>query len=350
MKNIQKKVTFLKKNLKKKYSKTDLDFGFPSFCQKIKETLTGSFLISYGEYPPQVRCFDLENLSLKFERHLDSSIQNFQIISQDWQKLLFLRNDKQLEFHNKGGFHYKTKILANGVDLLFQSKNNIAYIPSTKNEIFKLDLKEGKFLNSMKNESLYTNTCSGKSLFENILAFGNSGGIIKFWDPRIFQKEIFKIEGFKFIKKLTGKRKITSIRFSETNEFECFIGFENGEVILFDTRSNFPLISKEMEEPLPIMSIRMDQSGKKILIANCNQIKIWEKKSGKTTSFLDSKIKINHLCKIKNSGFFFFWLCKNPKLKENLLKKWEICLLGFPISNFFLKLLNQNKKQKHVRN
>jgi len=299
-----------KKNFKKIYSRTDLDFNFPSFCQKIKETLTDSFLISYGEYPPQVRCFDLENLSLKFERHLESGIQDFQIISKDWQKLLFLRNDKYLEFHTKGGFHYKTKILTQGVNLLFHSKTNVVYIPSSKDEIFKLDLKEGKFLNSLKNSSFYGNTCGKNSFSENILAFGNSGGIVNFWDPRIIQKSIFKIEGFKFLKKIGTKKKVTSIRFDEKNEFECFVGFENGEVILFDIRSKIPLIAKEMENSSPIISIRADQSGKKIITASPNQIKIWEKTSGKTTCLLESKIQINHLCKIRNSGFFFLAMQK----------------------------------------
>mmetsp|Transcript_1002 Transcript_1002/g.2183 ORF Transcript_1002/g.2183 Transcript_1002/m.2183 type:complete len:220 (-) Transcript_1002:498-1157(-) len=203
----QKKNQINKKNLKKKFSKTDLDFSFPSSCQKIKETLTGSFLISYGNYPPQVRCYDLENLSLKFERHLDSTIQNFQIISKDWQKLLFLRTDRYLEFHTKGGFHYKTKILNQGIDLLFHPVNNIVYVLSSKNEIFRLDLKEGKFLNSLKNDSLYENTCSGKSPLVNTIAFGNSGGIINFWDPRITQKKILFFEGSNFLKKFKTKKK-----------------------------------------------------------------------------------------------------------------------------------------------
>jgi len=260
---------------------------------------------------------------------LDSSIQNFQIISEDWQKLLFLRNDRHLEFHTKGGFHYKTKILTQGVDLLFNSKNNTVYIPSSKDEIFRLDLKEGRFLNSLRNDSSYRNTCGKNSFFGNILAFGNSGGIVNFWDPRIIQKSIFKIEGFKFLKKIGTKKKINCIRFDEKNEFDCFIGFENGEVILFDIRSNFPLIAKEMENSLPVISIRVDQSGKKILIANSNQIQIWEKKTGKTTKCFDSKFQINHLCKIKNSGFFFFSYAKTQNRRKIFGRNGECSFLDF---------------------
>jgi ribosome biogenesis protein ENP2 len=349
MKKNQKKTIIQKKNGIKFYSKKDLDFRFPSFCQIIKETSIDSFLISYGEYPPQIRCFDLRNLSLKFERRLDSNIQNFQIISKDWQKILFLRNDRQLEFHTKGGFHYKTKLLTKGTDLLFHSKNNIVYIPSLKDDIYRLDLNEGKFLNSLKNNSIYNNTCAKNSPFGNVLAFGNSGGIVNFWDPRIIRKSILKINGSNFLKKISPKKEITSIRFDEKNEFECLIGFENGEVFLFDIRSKFPIIGKEMETSDSIISIRVNQGSQKILMANSKQIKIWEKKSGKTLKFFESKTQINHLCNIKNSGFFFLAMQK-PKIEGKFFS--EMGTIPSWISEFEVVSKNEafHKKIKNPTN
>lgn len=45
-------------------------------------SISQSFLISFpdsGIYPPQVKVYELRELSLKFERHLDSEIIDFQV-------------------------------------------------------------------------------------------------------------------------------------------------------------------------------------------------------------------------------------------------------------------------------
>jgi ribosome biogenesis protein ENP2 len=342
------------KSLKKKsrnfYSKTDLDFSFPSSCQLIKETEDEFSLVSYGDYPPQIRCFDLTNLSLKFKRHIDSNIIDFQLISKDWTKILFLRTDKFLEFHTKSGVHFKTKIDANGNDLLYDKKNNIAYITSHKEKVFRLDLEEGKFLVSLKNKNFEENTCSGFNSDGSIIGFGSSSGCVNFWDPRITSLNFFQLKCFKFLENKLS-RKITSIRFHPIKSFECFLGFGNGEIILFDIRCFAPLIGKKMDQKLPINCIRIDQDGHNILSSNSKQIKIWNKIDGKTSSMLESSYDINHICKIRNSGFIFL-ACQKPKIEGKYIKKlgmtpsWIISSSVVRKNKEGLKRKVANKKKK----
>ena len=54
------------------------DFRFPSACHKIQSTSTGDCLIATGNYPPQVRLFDVANLSPKVTRHFDADIVDFE--------------------------------------------------------------------------------------------------------------------------------------------------------------------------------------------------------------------------------------------------------------------------------
>ncbi|XP_030928023.1 ribosome biogenesis protein ENP2-like isoform X1 [Quercus lobata] len=56
------------------------DLRFETATTKIKATPDGEFLIVSGIYPPQVKVYELSQLSLKFERHLDSEIIDFQVI------------------------------------------------------------------------------------------------------------------------------------------------------------------------------------------------------------------------------------------------------------------------------
>lgn len=40
-----------------------------------------------GIYKPRVKCYDVNNLSLKFERCLDSEVVTFEILSEDYTKV-----------------------------------------------------------------------------------------------------------------------------------------------------------------------------------------------------------------------------------------------------------------------
>jgi len=347
---MEKKIlAFPKKSIKKKsrsfFSKTDLNFSFPSSCQLLKETEDQFSLVSYGDYPPQIRCFDLTNLSLKFKRHIDSAIIDFQFISRDWTKILFLRTDKFLEFHTKYGVHFKTKLDANGNDLLYDKKNNLVYITSNNQKVFRLDLEEGKFLFSLKNKNFEENTCSGFNSVGDIIAFGSSSGCVNFWDPRITSKNMFQLKCFKFLENKLS-RKISSIRFNPIKPFECFIGFGNGEIILFDIRCFFPLIGKKMDQKFPVNSIRMDQDGHNILTANSKQIKIWDKIDGKTSSKLESNYDINHVCKIRNSGFIFL-ACQKPNIEGKYIQKLGT-LPSWIISSSVVTTNNKDLKRKVV--
>jgi ribosome biogenesis protein ENP2 len=55
------------------------DLQFDTASTRLKATPDGQYLIASGIYPPQVRVYELSELSLKFERHLTSEIVNFQV-------------------------------------------------------------------------------------------------------------------------------------------------------------------------------------------------------------------------------------------------------------------------------
>jgi ribosome biogenesis protein ENP2 len=64
------------------------DFEFPTVPTKLKVSKDGHYIVATGIYKPQVRVFDLNQLSMKFDRHMDSEPIQFQVRS-----YLLRRND-----------------------------------------------------------------------------------------------------------------------------------------------------------------------------------------------------------------------------------------------------------------
>lgn len=95
------------------------NFEFPSACSKICVSADGTYLLATGTYKPMVKAFELSQLSLKFERHLDSTTEDFVVLSEDYSKMCFLRSDKVLEFHTQTGSFFKAQIPRYGRSLVF---------------------------------------------------------------------------------------------------------------------------------------------------------------------------------------------------------------------------------------
>jgi ribosome biogenesis protein ENP2 len=86
------------------------DFDFPITGNNIKMSRDGQYILATGIYPPQVRCYEVSQLSMKFKRHIDCEVIKFQILSDDFTKLAFLRTDRVLEFHASFGTYYNMRI------------------------------------------------------------------------------------------------------------------------------------------------------------------------------------------------------------------------------------------------
>ena len=66
-------------------------FEFPEASNKIKTTRDGHHAVATGTYKPQMRVWDLDQLSLKFERHTDAENVDF-VVSESSS---FLRRDSR---------------------------------------------------------------------------------------------------------------------------------------------------------------------------------------------------------------------------------------------------------------
>lgn len=60
----------------------------PDECGTIQMSPDQQFIIATGTYKPRVKCFEVNNLSIKFERCFDSDIVRTEVLSDDYSKMV----------------------------------------------------------------------------------------------------------------------------------------------------------------------------------------------------------------------------------------------------------------------
>jgi len=73
----------------------------PGVSTSIQMSRDGQYIIATGIYKPRVKCFDVNNLSMKFERCFDSEVVTFEILSEDYSKVKLFLNENNLFLSQK---------------------------------------------------------------------------------------------------------------------------------------------------------------------------------------------------------------------------------------------------------
>lgn len=107
------------------------EFDMPGVSTCIKVSPDGQFILACGTYKPRVKCYDVNNLSIKFERCFDADVVAFEVLSEDYSKLVFLQCDRYIEFHAAHGRHYRLRIPRFGRDLSYHLPSTDLFIVGT---------------------------------------------------------------------------------------------------------------------------------------------------------------------------------------------------------------------------
>lgn len=147
----------------------DLEFDVAS--QRLRLSRDGRFLAATGVYPPQVKVYELGELSMKFERHMDCEVVQFDILSDDYSKMVFLQADRTVELHAKFGTYYKTRVPKMGRDMVYDPVSCDLIIGGSSSDVYRLNLEQGRFLKPYSVLSEAVN-CLDRSTAHGLLAMG----------------------------------------------------------------------------------------------------------------------------------------------------------------------------------
>ena len=115
---------------------------FPVASTKLHATADETYLFASGTYKPLVKCYDLDQLSLKFERHFDSEIIDFRVLTEDFTKLAFVCEDRSVILHAKFGHYHKTRVPKQPRCVDFDPKSADLLIGSSSPQIYRLNLDQ----------------------------------------------------------------------------------------------------------------------------------------------------------------------------------------------------------------
>jgi hypothetical protein len=105
--------------------------------------------------------YDLANLSLKFDRHLDAEVVDFQILTDDYSKAAFLCSDRTISFHARFGSYYKVRTPRQGRDLAYAPFAAELLVVGSAQEVYRVSLEEGRFMQPLAAHSPGINACGG---------------------------------------------------------------------------------------------------------------------------------------------------------------------------------------------
>lgn len=307
------------------------DFSMPAASSKLVQSKDGRFIIAAGTYKPRIRCFELDQLGMKFERYADADIEDIIMLGEDYGKLAILQSDRTVLFHAPYGQHYSLRIPTFGRQMTYEpstcellvscsgkaGRNSISKSLGG-GEVYRINLEEGRFsapLNysasykSKGNDSGYVPVVGGNCITTSpvhaLTALGGDDGIVRFWDNRIQQGSAqddmnlnpfctldvkSSTAGFGFYDENAmliheNPNEVTSLAFDHTGMYLA-AGTKGGNVALYDIRSSKPLHVKEHQYGMPIHTLRFHASSGTLLSSDPKLVKIWRTKpSALSTSF-----------------------------------------------------------------
>ncbi|GFR41480.1 hypothetical protein Agub_g2171, partial [Astrephomene gubernaculifera] len=281
------------------------DFGFKSAAQRIKISPDRNYVFASGYHPFSVRCFDLGNLAMKFERNLDAEVVDFCVLSDDFSKLAFLCSDRSLLFHARFGSYYRTRVPRFGRDLAYFSPSAELLVAASAPELYRLNLQEGRFMSPLPSASPAVNAC-GVSPSHGLFAAAGEDGQLECFDLR--QRTSVGLLDAAAAAGAPGEQ-LTALRFDDSG-LHVAVGTGNGLVALYDLRSQRPLVVKDHMYGSRIVDIKFHSYGadasahnRRVISSDRHIVKVWDINNGEGyTSIEPEEGDINDVCVWPDSG------------------------------------------------
>ncbi|KAK4324156.1 hypothetical protein Pmani_005159 [Petrolisthes manimaculis] len=298
------------------------DFTMPDLSGCVRVSPDGRYIITSGTYKPRIKCYEVAALSQKFERCFDAEVIHFDILSEDYSKLVFLQEERYVEFHNQGGRWFRTRIPKFGRDMAYHYPCCDLYIAASGSDIYRLNLNQGRFLNSLQTDSPGINKCAFNKV-HYLLACGTEDGKIEAWDPRSRHRvgvldtalhiaaQHIQLESYKSVKQLG----VTALAYNDA--LTLGVGTHTGQILLYDIRSDKPLLVKDHNDGYAIKDLEFHSSGYALSMST-KVVKIWDRNTGEPHTSIESGVDYNDLCVVPDSGMLFL-ATEDPKLQTYFL-------------------------------
>lgn len=286
------------------------EFVFPTVSTRVKQSADGQYIFASGTYAPQIHVYDTNHLSLKFKRHVDAEIVDFQILESDWRKFALLSADRFVDVHSPFGSHFRTRVPRVGRDLMLHRGTCDLFVCGAGRDVWRLNLEQGRFLAPLTTQSKGNNVC-GICPANRLLAFGGEGGTVEVWDPRVVGRAGAVAAGVVDAGAHLRARgdvpagtevEVSAVRFDEVDGHSFAVGTTTGHTLLYDLRASSPTLVRDQGFGLPVHSVRLHRDGTHVVSSDAKSIKVWDRSSGRNAVTIEPDADVNHVCVIGSSG------------------------------------------------
>ncbi|OQR71387.1 nucleolar protein 10-like [Tropilaelaps mercedesae] len=286
------------------------ELEMPTVTTHLRVTPDRQYILACGVYKPRIRCFEVAQLSMKFERCLDYEVVAMEILADDYSKMVFLSAERYVEFHARYGRYHRLRIPRNGRDMAYCQYSAELLFAGDGSEVYRLNLEQGQFFKAYESQASAVN-CVRVQTDHNLIVMGTNDGTVEAWDPRCRANigvlpvgaEVFS-EGMKTI---PG---ITKVVFRDA--LTIGVGTTSGHVLLYDIRSNKPYLRKDHMYSLPIRSLDFHNE-KRVIAADAKAVKIYGE-DGKIFTSITTAYDINDVTVFDRSGLLFV-ATESPKIQ-----------------------------------
>jgi ribosome biogenesis protein ENP2 len=229
------------------------DFTFPAASHCIRISPNCEYIGVTGVYKPQLRMFSCSQLGMKFERTMDSQVVAFDFLTDDFSKLVILRNDRTIDFHAPYGSHFRTRIPKFGRDLAYMPSSCDLMIAASGHEVYRVNLQSATQLAPIETSRPGTNKIRINPVHQ-LIGLAGDDGILECWDPRDRTRaaELDVIKSLassstqgRLATKLAnaGGLSITALEYAPDGSTFA-LGLSSGHVLIHDLRRPAPLLVK----------------------------------------------------------------------------------------------------------
>ncbi|CUG93113.1 Hypothetical protein, putative [Bodo saltans] len=275
------------------------DLEFPHFSRCIFRTQNGTHLFAAGDYPPRLKCFDVNELSMKYSFNADMPILGGVALSSDFRKFALRGEGRQITVHHSASIIDRVRVPHAQRCLSYHDYNAELLSSGTSHEIFRFNLESGAFVESYKTNSDDGVNCVEYFRGNGLVMAACANGTMEAWDHRAArQAAVLQVAGAAS-SGLTTSMELTHVS-TDDNGLLFACGTDKGNVLLYDMRLNRPLVSKDHMNALPIVKTYFfrgrdgTSSGESthIVSADTRSVKVWNKRDGSNFTTLETPADI----------------------------------------------------------
>ncbi|KAI6174485.1 Nucleolar protein 10 [Aphelenchoides bicaudatus] len=283
------------------------DFEMPCVSNAIAITPDQQYVMAAGNYKPILRCYDVNDMSLKFERGLDADVIKILPLSEDFSKICLLEQDRYLEFHARFGNYFRVRIPKHGRDMSLCTETSDLFVVGNGSQIQRLNLEVGQLAAPLKTEAEDSNCCEFNP-HHQLFVCGTSETTVEAWDYRsntrigILDCAVEELNEEAAI--ANEKPSVTSVKFKDA--LNLAVGTSTGHVLLYDIRSTKPRLVKDHNLGLPITKIDYAENTNLVLSMDERVLKMWNEADGKPFAAIEPGTKLTQFDRYPSSGLIFF--------------------------------------------